>query len=177
MILGTNPDRSAKLWIIAEPDIDYTPISKSNALHRTPPASKPSTTEDPITARPIRTHPSYRDTSSERSSVGLTYTPNDYTEDEFEPLDPIWNVNSNIRTKQAQRPRAINELGNLILLFIFTTFQPYTSAIIPPIPTSAAILPITTSNPNLNFLLQALQSISQPIFTSTSTDTNTTIIY
>jgi hypothetical protein len=140
--------------------MDFTPISRSNALHRTLPSSKHSITEDSITARQVRTHLSHRNTSSERSTVD-----NDYPENEFEPRNLMPNVNHNIRAKQAQRPRVINELGNPIQLTL------------PSIPTSAAIPPTTTtSNPTLNLLLQALQSISQPTPTSTSTATDTSAI-
>src|SRR5450755_2542017 len=94
--------------------MDYTPIFRSNALHRISLSSRHSITENPTTAKPIRTYPS-QSKLSERSSVGLTYTLNDYPEDEFEPLDPIPNVNYNIRVRQAQRPRVTNELGSPIL--------------------------------------------------------------
>jgi hypothetical protein len=138
--------------------MDFTPISRSNALHRTPPSLKHSITENPTTARQVRTHPSHRNTSSERSTVD-----NDYPENEFEPRNPIPNINYNIRARQAQRPRVTNELKNPI--------QPPTSTTLPP--------STTTSNPTLNLLRQVLQSISQstPTSTSTATDTNVTITH
>jgi hypothetical protein len=171
--------------------MDFTPISRSNALHRTPPSSRHSTIEDPTTARPVRTYPSQRE-PSERSSVGLTYTLNDYPENEFEPLDPMPNVNYNIRARQVQRPRVTNELGSPILpptlpsptlpsptlpspTLPSPTLPFHISAAIPSILTSAAIPPTITFNSTLDLLLQALQSISQPTFTST--DTSATITH